>query len=66
MHDDTALIEARIERFVTDCVTPHLNSRPLFLSMESWDAQGEPVPFAEESVQTFAPYAPGTRGRGRR
>jgi len=60
VHDDTALIEARIERFVTDRVTPHLNRRGVPLDIESWDAPGEPVPFAEASVRTFAPYVPGT------
>jgi alpha-mannosidase len=60
MHDDSALAEARIDRFVIDRITPHLHRRRLPLTIEAWEAPGEPVSFAEATVQAFSPFAPGT------
>ncbi|WP_423922344.1 alpha-mannosidase [Frigoribacterium sp. 2-23] len=60
MHDTTALIEARIDRFVLDRITPHLYRRVLPLTIEAWEVPDEPVPFAEAVVQRFEPFAVGT------
>jgi alpha-mannosidase len=60
MHDDSALAEARIDRFVLDRIAPHLHRRRLPLTVEAWEAPGEPVPFAEATAQAFSPVAPGT------
>jgi alpha-mannosidase len=60
MHDDSALAEARIDRFVIDRIAPHLHRRRLPLTIEAWEAPGEPVSFAEATVQAFSPFAPGT------
>jgi alpha-mannosidase len=60
MHDDSALAEARIDRFVLDRIAPHLHRRRLPLTVEAWEVPGEPVPFAEATAQAFSPVAPGT------
>ncbi len=55
MHNDHALVEARLDRFVRDHLRPALyrDARPL--SASAWSVPGEPVPFAEAVQQSFEP-----------
>jgi len=60
MHDNTALVEARIDRFVLDRITPNIYRRAAPLTVEAWEVPDEPVPFAEAVRQQFVPFVPGT------
>lgn len=60
MHDDSALVEARIQRFVHERLQPAVYARVEGLELRSWTAPGEPVPFAEAVTQTFTPFAVGS------
>jgi alpha-mannosidase len=60
MHDNTALVEARIDRFVRDRITPAVYRRAVPLTITAWEAPGEPVPFAEAVSQTYEPFAVGS------
>ncbi|GHF41111.1 alpha-mannosidase [Amycolatopsis bartoniae] len=60
MHDVTAQIEARIERFVRERVAPALERRCLALDVTAWEVPGEPVPFADAVAQSYVPFATGT------
>ena len=60
MHENSALLEARIRRFLIERVRPARYRRFVPLTLESWDAPGEPVPFAEAVVQSFRPFRVGT------
>jgi len=59
MHDTTAQIEMRIERFVRERVAPAVERRHLALDVTAWEVPDEPVPFAEAVVQDFLPFKPG-------
>ncbi|GAA1544967.1 alpha-mannosidase [Microbacterium ginsengiterrae] len=61
MHDTTALIEARIRRFVEERLRPRVHTGLTPLSLERWDVPGEPVPFAEAVAQTYEPFRVGAR-----
>ncbi|MCX4834470.1 glycosyl hydrolase-related protein [Streptomyces sp. NBC_01016] len=60
MHDSTAQIESRVERFVRERIAPALERRHLALDVTAWDVPDEPVPFAEAVKQEYAPITPGT------
>lgn len=60
MHDTTALIEARIRRFVDERLRPNVHAQLTPLTLESWEVPGEPVPFAEAVGQQYEPIAIGT------
>ena len=55
MHNDHALVEARLDRFVRDHLAPALyrDARPL--AARAWIVPGEPVSFAHAIEQTFEP-----------
>ena len=59
MHDNTALVEARIDRFVRDRIVPAVYRRAVPLTLTAWEVPGEPVPFADAVGQTFTPFAAG-------
>ncbi|MGY4859605.1 alpha-mannosidase [Cryobacterium sp. AP23] len=61
MHDDSALVELRISRFVRERLRPAINRATAPLTIESWDAPGEPVPFADAVGQDFTPFGTGRR-----
>lgn len=61
MHDDSALVELRISRFVRERLRPALNRATTPLTIQSWDAPGEPVPFADAVGQAFMPFGTGRR-----
>ncbi|GAA5016049.1 glycoside hydrolase family 38 C-terminal domain-containing protein [Terrabacter aeriphilus] len=60
MHDNTTLVEMRVDRFVRERLAPALYRRRSPLTAHHWVAPGEPVPFAEAVGHDFAPIAPGT------
>ncbi len=62
MHDDTVLVLRRLERFVTERLTPALHRTATALTVTAWQAPGEPVPFAEAvaaAAEHGAPLVPG-------
>ncbi|MFS0913183.1 alpha-mannosidase [Microbacterium sp. 179-I 3D2 NHS] len=60
MHDDSALVEARIRRFVRERLHPAVYAVTEPLQLGAWLVPGEPVPFAEAVAQRFEPFAVGT------
>ncbi|MGO4601247.1 alpha-mannosidase [Terrabacter sp. 2YAF2] len=60
MHDNTKLVEMRVDRFVRERVIPSLYRRREALSTRHWVVPGEPVPFAEAVGSDFEPIEPGT------
>jgi alpha-mannosidase len=60
VHDDSALIEARMERFVVERLRPALYASTTPVSLEAWTAPAEPVPFEEARAQAYAPFAVGS------
>ncbi|MGO2745213.1 alpha-mannosidase [Microbacterium sp.] len=61
MHDTTALIEARIRRFIHERLRPSVHTDLTPLTVASWGVPGEPVPFAEAIDQVYEPFFVGTR-----
>lgn len=61
MHDTTALIEARIRRFVDERLRPAVHRDITPLTLASWEVPGEPVPFGEAVGQVYTPFSVGTR-----
>jgi len=61
MHDNSALVWARIARFVSERLTPALYRESAPLAVDAWEVKDEPVPFAEAVGQQFEPVAIGTR-----
>ncbi|WDG18814.1 alpha-mannosidase [Microbacterium sp. Clip185] len=59
MHDRSALILLRIDRFIRERLQPALYRARQPLSVSAWEAPGEPVAF---DVAAAAPYAPFTVG----
>ncbi|MEV7874384.1 glycoside hydrolase family 38 C-terminal domain-containing protein [Microbacterium sp. NPDC089188] len=60
MHDRTALIEMRIERFVRERLAPAVYRARQPLDIQAWEAPGEPVTFAEARDAAYRPFAIGT------
>ncbi|WP_030839932.1 alpha-mannosidase [Streptomyces sp. NRRL F-4474] len=59
MHDDRSITEHRLRRVLHERIKPAVHSGPLPLTVERWDAPGEPVPVAEGLAAPYAPCAPG-------
>ena len=59
MHDDRVLLERRLDRFVAERLRPALHSPGLPVTVERWDAPGEPVTIYRAVVQEFAPAPAG-------
>lgn len=59
MHDDSALVETRIARFVRERLEPARYRERVPATLERWAAPGEPVPFAEAVAQRFEPVSSG-------
>jgi alpha-mannosidase len=62
VHDDSHLVEMRVERFVRERLVPALHRRRHPLTVSAWEAPGEPVPFAHATSQAFAPFEIGPAG----
>ncbi len=59
MHDDHALVEARIRRELFERVMPAMYRGAIPLRVEAWDVPGEPVAYADAAAATFRPFAVG-------
>ncbi|MBT2491555.1 alpha-mannosidase [Streptomyces sp. ISL-96] len=59
MHDDRSIVEHRLRRVLTERVKPAVRSRPLPMTIEKWEAPGEPVPVAEGLSAVYEPAAAG-------
>ncbi|MFD5622265.1 alpha-mannosidase [Streptomyces yangpuensis] len=59
MHDDRSITEHRLRRVLHERIKPAVHSSPLPLTVERWDAPGEPVPVAEGLAAPYDPCAPG-------
>ncbi|NGO69527.1 hypothetical protein G5C65_14420, partial [Streptomyces sp. SB3404] len=47
MHDDRRTLEDRLRRVLDERVRPCVHTSPRPLTVECWEAPGEPVPVAE-------------------
>jgi alpha-mannosidase len=56
MHDDSALVQKRIDRFVRERLRPAIHGASVPLSVAAWSATDEPVPFSEAVRQSFTPF----------
>ena len=59
MHNDLKLVEGRIERELHERVLPAVYSRSIPLTVEAWDAPGEPVSYDEAMAGDYRPFAIG-------
>ncbi|MBO1335531.1 glycoside hydrolase family 38 C-terminal domain-containing protein [Streptomyces sp. VRA16 Mangrove soil] len=59
MHDDRALVEARLKRVLDERIRPAVYPQSVPLAVEAWTAPGEPVPIAEGLAATHEPVAVG-------
>lgn len=59
MHDDRAITEGRLDRFLTERILPAVHRRAAPLEVAAWEAPGEPVPVADALRQPYAPFATG-------
>ncbi|WP_300008949.1 glycoside hydrolase family 38 C-terminal domain-containing protein [Pseudonocardia sp.] len=60
MHDDSAMVEGRIARFVRERLVPATYMERVPLDVTAWTAPGEPVPFDHALRQRFGPLPAGT------
>ncbi|CAI9393025.1 glycoside hydrolase family 38 C-terminal domain-containing protein [Microbacterium sp. T2.11-28] len=61
MHDDHALVEGRLGRFVADRLTPAIYRDPHPVTVSAWQAPGEPVDVADAMGRPYSPVAVGWR-----
>ncbi|MFF4445642.1 alpha-mannosidase [Streptomyces sp. NPDC001502] len=59
MHDDRSITEHRLRRVLKERVKPAVHSRAVPLTVERWEAPGEPVPVAEGLAAGYEPCAIG-------
>ncbi|MER6447169.1 alpha-mannosidase [Streptomyces venezuelae] len=59
MHDDRSITEHRLRRVLKERVKPAVHSRAVPLTVERWEAPGEPVPVAEGLAAAYGPCAVG-------
>ncbi|GGT05674.1 alpha-mannosidase [Streptomyces chromofuscus] len=57
MHDERRRIEERVERVHNQRIKPAIYAATVPLAVESWQAPGEPVPFAEAAAAPYEPFA---------
>lgn len=57
MHDERRRIEERVERIHDQRIKPVIYSASVPLTVEAWQAPGEPVPFAEAAEAAYEPFA---------
>ena len=60
MHDQRAMLEHRLERFVRDHLKPAVYRGAAPVTVTGWDAPGEPVPFSEAIEQAYGPVEIGS------
>ncbi|MGH3313157.1 MAG: alpha-mannosidase, partial [Streptomyces sp.] len=61
MHDDRRIVEDRLHRVLKERIRPAVYSSPVPLTVERWDAPGEPVPVAEGLAATYGQARVGQR-----
>ncbi|MFT2816991.1 alpha-mannosidase [Leifsonia sp. A12D58] len=61
MHDDSAQVHERIDRFTRERLQPAIYRSGIPLVIEAWAVPDEPVPFAEAVAQQFVSFVVGTR-----
>ncbi len=59
MHNNSALVRARIARFVLERIEPAIYRDRQPVVVEAWEVPDEPVSFADAVRQTFVPFAIG-------
>ncbi|ROQ37477.1 alpha-mannosidase [Frondihabitans sp. PhB188] len=59
MHDNSASVEVRVDRFVLERLVPAVYRRTRALSIEAWEVPDEPVPFTEAVAQQYVPFSVG-------
>ncbi len=59
MHDDSALVQLRLDRFVRERLVPAIHRMSVPLTLTAWVAPGEPVGFAEAAAQEYRPFQVG-------
>ncbi|MFJ3636686.1 alpha-mannosidase [Streptomyces sp. NPDC090112] len=59
MHDDRSITEHRLRRVLHERIAPAVHSHSVPLTVERWDAPGEPVPVAEGLAAPYGPCAVG-------
>ncbi|MFI6654037.1 alpha-mannosidase [Streptomyces sp. NPDC050523] len=57
MHDERRRIEERAERLHNQRIKPALYAATVPLTVEAWQAPGEPVPFEAASAASYEPFA---------
>ncbi|MCI3238798.1 alpha-mannosidase [Streptomyces spinosisporus] len=57
MHDERRRIEERAERLHNQRIKPALYAATVPLTVEAWQAPGEPVPFEEAAAAPYEPFA---------
>ncbi|MCW1100236.1 glycosyl hydrolase-related protein [Streptomyces sp. RS2] len=60
MHDDRALVEARLDRVLDERIRPAIHPVTTQLAVEIWSTAGEPVPVAEGLAAPTRPIAAGS------
>ncbi|GAB2789911.1 alpha-mannosidase [Streptomyces daliensis] len=60
MHDDRSIVEDRLRRVLDERIRPAVHGAPVPLTVERWEAPGEPVDVQEGLA---APYEPAEVGR---
>jgi len=61
MHDDRGIVEERITRVLDHRLRPAIHRASIPLSVEAWQAPGEPVEIAEALGASYVPVRPGDR-----
>ncbi|CAM5554033.1 alpha-mannosidase [Streptomyces spiroverticillatus] len=59
MHDDRSIVEHRLRRVLHDRIRPAVHSQSVPLTIERWEAPGEPVPVAEGLAAVYGPASAG-------
>ena len=59
MHDDSRLVEERLDRAVRDRIRPAVYSHRAGLEVSAWHVPGEPVPLSDALAATYEPFAVG-------
>ncbi|MEV5436905.1 glycoside hydrolase family 38 C-terminal domain-containing protein [Streptomyces sp. NPDC052682] len=57
MHDERRRIEQRVQRLHDQRIKPAIYSATVPLTVEAWQAPGEPVPFEEAAAAPYTPFA---------
>jgi len=60
MHDDRALVEARLARVLTEKIRPLVRGSRQPLAVEAWEVPDEPVPVADALAAAYEPFAIGS------